>query len=185
MLRNRRVPAIGPACHVSPSKLIKTCRHRTRLLRFCQYANCSRSRSTAVRFGFLLQPYESVSHEWTTFDPHGRVEPTAIRFSISPQPGAGTTHHRQNRNSPWPDLFRPPTSSKKALWTAGKAWMTGTSPVKGTWSCSRIATNNRLPSTGQPWAEPGQGDSRLYRPRYKQPFSLNRSRDAACPPPYR
>ena len=34
-------------------------------------------------------------------------------------------------------------------------------------------------------AEPGQGDSRLYRPRYKQPSLLNRSRDAACPPPYR
>src|SRR3984893_5225843 len=37
------------------------------------------------------------------------------------------------------------------LWTAGKPWMTGISPVKGTRSCSRVAANNRFPSTGQPW----------------------------------
>src|SRR6266446_5910900 len=41
-----------------------------------------------------------------------------------------------------------PTSSKEAVWTAGKAWMTGTSPVKENWSCSRIAANNRFSSTG-------------------------------------
>src|ERR1700730_19138647 len=67
-----------------------------------------------------------------------------------PQSGAGAADHRHTRNSPWPDVFRPPTSSKKAVSTAGKAWMTGTSPVKGTWSYSRIAANNRFPSTGQP-----------------------------------
>src|SRR3984893_10605311 len=43
------------------------------------------------------------------------------------------------------DLFRTPTSSKKAVWNAGKPWMTGTSPVKGAWSCSRVAANNQFP----------------------------------------
>jgi hypothetical protein len=32
--------------------------------------------------------------------------------------------------------------------------MTGTSSVKGTWGCSRVATNNRSLWTGQPAAEP-------------------------------
>jgi hypothetical protein len=68
-----------------------------------------------------------------------------------PQSGAGAADHRHNQNSPWPDVFRPPTSSKKAVWTAVKAWMTGTSPVKGTWSCSWVSANNRLLSAGQPW----------------------------------
>ena len=68
-----------------------------------------------------------------------------------PQSGAGAADHRHNQNSPWPDVFRPPTSSKKVMWTAVKAWMTGTSPVKGTWSCPWVSANNRLLSTGQPW----------------------------------
>jgi hypothetical protein len=87
----------------------------------------------------------------TKEDPHGRTWSTAVRFSISPQPGTDAACHRHNQSSPWPDLLRPPTSSKKTVWIAGKAWMTGTSPVKGTWSCSRVRTNNRFLSTGQPW----------------------------------
>src|ERR1700738_2324760 len=71
-----------------------------------------------------------------------------------PQSGAGAADHRHNQNSPWPDVFRPPTSSKKVMWTAVKAWMTGTRPVKETWSCSRVSANNRLLSTGQPCLSP-------------------------------
>ena len=67
---------------VPPSKLIKTSTHRTRLLRFCQSVDRNRSRSTAVRFGFFAATIQSVSHEWTTFDAHGRAEPRAVRFSI-------------------------------------------------------------------------------------------------------
>jgi hypothetical protein len=40
-------------------------------------------------------------------------------------------------------LFRPATSSKEAVWNAGKAWMTGTSPVKGTWSCCLVPRGER------------------------------------------
>src|ERR1700730_1791762 len=80
-----------------------------------------------------------------------------------PQPGAGAADHRDNQNSPWPDLFRPPTSSKKAVWTAAKAWMTGTSPVKGTWRCSRGSANNRLLSTGRPWNKSGHGGPNIAR----------------------
>ena len=72
------------------------------------------------------------------------------------------------RNSPWPDLFRPPTSSKKAVWTAVKAWMTGTSPVKGAWSCPWVLANNRLLSTGQPWAKPGQDEIGPVRRRSQE-----------------
>jgi hypothetical protein len=90
-----------------------------------------------------------------THDPLGRARPTTVRFSISPQPGAGAAYHRHNQSSPCPDLVRPPTSSKKTVWIARKAWMTRTSLVKGTWSCSRVSTNNRFLSTGQPWARPG------------------------------
>ena len=80
-----------------------------------------------------------------------------------PQPEAGAADHRHNQNSPWPDVFQPPTSSKKAVWTAVKAWMTGTSPVKGTWSCSRVSANIRLLSTGQPWHKAVRMSPELHR----------------------
>jgi hypothetical protein len=60
---------------------------------------------------------------------------------------------------PRPGLSRPSMSSKEAVPTARKAWMAGTSPAKGIWSCVRIATSNRSPSTGQqPWVKPGHDD---------------------------
>ena len=77
-----------------------------------------------------------------------------------PQPRAGAGNDRHNQSSPWPDLVRPPTSWREAVWTTGKPWMTGTSPVKGMRSCSRVAANNQLRSTGQPWVAPGHDDQR-------------------------
>src|SRR5207237_165516 len=71
-----------------------------------------------------------------------RHKATAVRFSILSQPRAGAGNDRLNQCSPWPDLVRPPTSWREAVWTAGKPWMTGTSPVKGTWSYSRVSANN-------------------------------------------
>src|ERR1700732_1613683 len=62
--------------------------------------------AAAVRFRVLLQLYEGAEDTGTTFDP------------------------------PWPDSFRPPTSSNKALSAAGKAWMAGTSPATGIWVVS-------------------------------------------------
>jgi len=53
-------------------------------------------------------------------------------------------------------VFQPPTSSKKAVWTAVKAWMTGTSPVK-------VSANNRLLSTGQPWHKAVRMSPELHR----------------------
>ena len=41
--------------------------------------------------------------------------------------------------------------------------MTGTSPVKGTWSCSRVSANNRLLSTGQPWHKAVRMSPELHR----------------------
>src|SRR3984893_11586239 len=48
----------------------------------------------------------------------------------------------------------------------GKPWMTGTSPVKGTRSCSRVAANNRFPSTGQPWDKRGQDETGRRFPHF-------------------
>src|SRR5882724_8836517 len=98
----------------------------------------------------LLRPLQGVD---------GRAKPTAVRFSFLLQlheEDTGTTF-----GSPWPDLFRPPTSSNVALSTAGKAWMAGTSPAKGIVGCIERATNNRFRSTGQPWAKPGQDEIRV------------------------
>ena len=75
--------------------------------------------ATAVRFRVLLQLYEGAEDTGTTFDP------------------------------PWPDLFRLPTSSNKALSAAGKAWMAGTSPAMGISGCIVRIANNRFRSTGQ------------------------------------
>jgi len=52
-------------------------------------------------------------------------------------PRAGAVDDRHNQDSPWPGLFRPTTSSKDAVWTAGKASMTGNKPGQGAWGCSR------------------------------------------------
>src|SRR5437016_5056394 len=83
---------------------------------------------------------------------NGRGEPTAVRFSTLPQLYEGAYDSCATFGSPWPDLVRPPTSSNVALSPAGKAWMAGPSPTKGVRGCITRSINNRLPSTGQPWA---------------------------------
>src|SRR5713226_2820554 len=106
-----------------------------------------------------------------------RVKPTAVRFSFSLQRYEGAEDTCTTDGPPWPDLFRPPASLNAAPPTAGTAWMAtdqvrglkahGPSPAKGSSGCIERATNNRFRSTGQPWAEPGQGDRGLCGARYK------------------
>jgi hypothetical protein len=65
---------------------------------------------------------EQFKPEFLELNPNVKVPliTTAVRFSFSLQLHAGATDIWTTLGSPWPDLFRPPTSSKGARSAGGK-----------------------------------------------------------------
>jgi len=61
----------------------------------------------------------------------GRVKPRAVRLRET----GCLQRSIRNQRSPWPGLARPSTSSWALAISAAKAWMPGTSPGKGYYSC--------------------------------------------------
>ena len=79
--------------------------------------------------------------------------PAGPRWPRSTRP----THDRSARRRPpiSGTITIQPTSWREAVWTAGKPWMTGTSPVKGIQSCFRVAANTNFAQPYSRGARPG------------------------------
>src|SRR5882724_9058188 len=65
-----------------------------------------------------------------------RAKPTAVRFRLFLQLYEDAVYDCTTVGPPWPDLFRPPTSSDVALSPARKAWMAGPCPATGIVGCA-------------------------------------------------
>jgi hypothetical protein len=82
------------------------------------------------------------------------ARPTAVRLNDRDNAGSSDESNCTTVSTLCPDLFRVSTSWWPRSSRPRKTWMAGSSPVKGIFGCVWIVVDNRLPSIGQPRAEP-------------------------------